>query len=94
MFGTDREVIMIMIRCQLRRVFQPQQHPEKEWVGAPYKESTSEALRRILNKVNIRVAFQKGKTLRSQLVRLKDRLPRDRATDCVYKIKCKDCLGV
>ena len=76
-------------------------HPEprvtKEWVGTivlPYKEGTSEAMRRILNQENIRVAFRQGKTPRSQLVRLKDRLPKDRTTNCIYKVQCKDCSGV
>ena len=51
-------------------------------------------MRRIFNQANIRVAFRRGKTLRSQLVKLKDRLPKDRTTNCIYKIKCKDCPGV
>ena len=86
-----------MVRHQLRRVFHPEPRITKEWIGTtvlPYKEGTSESIRRIHNQVNIRVAFQKGKTLRSHLVRLKDKLPQDRTTDCVYKIKCIDCSGV
>ncbi|GAA54459.1 translation initiation factor 4G [Clonorchis sinensis] len=33
-------------------------------------------------------------TLRSALVQLKDRLPVNRTGDCVYKIKCNDCIKV
>ncbi|GAA48820.1 hypothetical protein CLF_102075 [Clonorchis sinensis] len=42
----------------------------QEWIGTaviPYKAGTSEVIRRVLNSANIRVAFQKGKTLRSVL---------------------------
>ena len=85
-----------MLKRQLKRVFHPQPRASKEWVGTvvlPYKEGTSESIRRILNKVDIRVASQKGNTLRSLLVRKKDRLPSGRTTDCVYKINCMDCPG-
>ncbi|GAA48073.1 hypothetical protein CLF_101146 [Clonorchis sinensis] len=60
-------------------------------VGGP---GTSETIRRILNTANIRVGFQRGNTLRSALVQLRDRLPANRTRDCVYKIKCSDCIKV
>ncbi|GAA54336.1 hypothetical protein CLF_102306 [Clonorchis sinensis] len=86
-----------LIRRQLRRMLAPVSRPSKEWIGTaviPYKAGTSEVIRRVLNSANIRVAFQKGKTLRSVLVRLKDPLPVERTRDCVYKINCNDCTKV
>ncbi|GAA52086.1 hypothetical protein CLF_107319 [Clonorchis sinensis] len=82
---------------QLRRVLVPVEKPKREWLGTaviPYKPGTSETIRRILNTANIRVGFQRGNTLRSALVQLKDRLPANRTRDCVYKIKCSDCIKV
>ncbi|KER31127.1 hypothetical protein T265_02576 [Opisthorchis viverrini] len=86
-----------LIRRQLRRVLIPVEKPNREWIGTaviPYKPGTSEVIRRILNTANIRVAFQRGNTLRSTLVQLKDRLPANRTKDCVYKIKCNECSKV
>ncbi|GAA48528.1 hypothetical protein CLF_101717 [Clonorchis sinensis] len=86
-----------LIKRQLRRVLVPTPRPNKEWIGTaviPYKTGTSEVIRRTLNTANSRVAFQKGKTLRSVLVQLKDRLPVDRTRNCVYRIKCNDCTKV
>ncbi|GAA55010.1 hypothetical protein CLF_106423 [Clonorchis sinensis] len=92
-----------LIKHQLRRGLVPVAKPKIEWLGTvviPYKPGTSEIIRRILNTTNIRVAFQrgntlrlalKGNTLRSALVQLKDRLPANRTRDCVYKIKCSEC---
>ncbi|KER33989.1 hypothetical protein T265_00191 [Opisthorchis viverrini] len=68
--------------------------PSEEWFGTAiitYKTGTSDVIRRLLNLANIRVAFQKGKTLRSVLAQLKDPLPVERAGDCVYKINCNEC---
>ncbi|GAA52931.1 hypothetical protein CLF_109134, partial [Clonorchis sinensis] len=51
--------------------------------------------REVFNQLaNIRVGFQRGNTLRSALVQLKDRLQANRTRDCVYKIKCSDCIKV
>ncbi|GAA55820.1 cationic amino acid transporter 3 [Clonorchis sinensis] len=86
-----------LIRRQLRRMFVPVAKPKREWLGTaviPYKPGTSETIRRILNTVNISVGFQRGNTLRSALVQLKYRLPANRTRDCVYKIKCSDCIKV
>ncbi|GAA52173.1 calmodulin [Clonorchis sinensis] len=62
-------------------------------IGHKYT-GTLQIIRRILNTANIRVGFQSGNTLRSVLVQLKDRLPANRTRDCVYKIKCNDCIKV
>ncbi|GAA54573.1 hypothetical protein CLF_103975 [Clonorchis sinensis] len=86
-----------LIRRQLRRVLVPLTKPKREWLGTavtPYKPGTSEIIRRILNTAYIRVGFQRGNTLRSALVQLKDSLPENRTGDCIYKIKCSDCIKV
>ncbi|KER19118.1 hypothetical protein T265_11997 [Opisthorchis viverrini] len=86
-----------LIRRQLRKILAPVSRPSKEWIGTavtPYKAGTSEGYQRLLNLANIRVAFQKGKTLLSVLVQLKDPLPAERTSDCVYKINCNDCAEV
>ncbi|GAA33470.2 hypothetical protein CLF_100221 [Clonorchis sinensis] len=86
-----------LIRRQLRRVLVTVEKPKREWLRTaviPYKPGTSETIRRILNTANIRVGFQRGNTLLSALVQLKDRFPANRTRDCVYKIKCNDCIKV
>ncbi|GAA50825.1 hypothetical protein CLF_105107, partial [Clonorchis sinensis] len=81
----------------MKKICRHEIHPEVVSVvkirqGMP--TGTSEILRRILNTVNIRVGFQRGNTLRSALVKLKDRLPANRTRDCVYKIECNDCIKI
>jgi hypothetical protein len=82
------------VKQQLEKVLHPRPRVQKEWAATaviPYKEGVSEAARRILNNANVRVVFSKGQTLRSSLVHLKDPLPVDQISNCVYKIKCMDC---
>ncbi|GAA56449.1 hypothetical protein CLF_110913 [Clonorchis sinensis] len=84
-----------LIKRHLRRVLVPVAEPNRDWIGTaviPYKPGTWEVIRRILNKANIKVAFQKGNTLCFALVQLKDRFPASR--DCVYTTKCNDCTKV
>nr|CAH8838685.1 unnamed protein product [Trichobilharzia regenti] len=57
----------------------------------PYKEGTSETLRRILNKIGIRVAFKPTNSLRDKLCRLKDPVDPIRQNNIIYKIPCNDC---
>ena len=67
---------------------------EKEWlttVVVPYRKTTSEDIRRILNKYKIRVAFQANNTLRKHLVKLKDPLPSLEKSNCIYRLHCEDC---
>ena len=66
----------------------------REWLSTiviPYRKTTSEDIRRVLNRYNIRVAFQASNTLRRQLVKLKDPVTPLEQTNCVYKLKCRDC---
>ena len=55
------------------------------------RQGISEALRRILLNLDIRVAFHPHSTLRQLLVRPKDPIPPDSRKGVVYKIRCKDC---
>ena len=48
----------------------------------------SEDIRRICRRFDIKVAFKSGQTLRSQLSRVKDRLPTMMRSSVVYKIPC------
>lgn len=42
----------------------------------------------------IRTVCRRGQTLCLTLVNLKDLIPIDRTTNCVYKIRCKDCARI
>ena len=67
---------------------------DKEWISTvviPYRRTTSDDIRRILNKFNIKVAFQATNTLRRKLVKLKDPLSDSEKSDCVYRLNCADC---
>ena len=67
---------------------------DKEWLSTvviPYRRTTSEDIRRVLNRHKIRVAFQASNTLRKQLVKLKDPIPTLEKSNCVYRLQCKDC---
>ena len=82
------------IKRQLDKVLHPQPRIQRQWTATaviPYKQGTSEAACRILNSVNIRVVYAKGQTLRSSLVHLKDPLPVDQTSNCIYKIRCAEC---
>ena len=66
----------------------------REWLSTiviPYRKNTSEDIRRVLNRYNIRVAFQASNTSRRQLVKLKDLVSTLEQSNCVYKLKCSDC---
>ena len=82
------------VKRQLEKVLYPRPNVQQQWAATaviPYKEGVSEAARRILNNANVRVVFSKGQTLRSSLVHLKDPLPVDQISNCVYKIRCEEC---
>ena len=67
---------------------------EKEWLSTIvllYRRSTSEALRRVLNLSQFRVALKAHNTIGSKLVRLKTPRLKLEKSNCVYKIQCKDC---
>ena len=57
-------------------------------ITIPYIVAMSEDIRRICRRFDIKVAFKSGQTLRSQLSRVKERLPTMMRSSVVYKIPC------
>jgi hypothetical protein len=57
----------------------------------PYKNGTSEEIRRILSKYNIRTVFRPTSLLHNTLSKLKDPIPTERINNCVYRIPCGEC---
>ena len=70
------------------------QAPQPEWittVTSPYVKGTSESVRQILMRVNIRVTFKCKTTLKSMLMRVKPRLRPENRKGVIYCIPSKDC---
>ena len=68
------------------------EEPENvKYVSIPYVRGISEKIRRILSSQNIKCAFYSNNTLRKFLSKPKDKIPKDRQNNIVYKIPCKDC---
>ena len=83
-----------LLNRQLRLVIHPTQPRVRQWVktvGIPYKKGTSEAIRKVLSAVNIRVAFRRGKSIGTELVHLKDTIPQEKISNCLYKLTCENC---
>ena len=59
-----------------------------------YISGFSEAVRRVLATVNVRVTFRPHNTLSQQLVRLKDPTPTMQTSNVVYSIPCRTCSKV
>ena len=69
-------------------------HTARNWDGClsiPYVQDKSEAIRRILNTVNIRVAFTANNSIGRALSKVKDDITPGLQGNLVYKIKCQDC---
>ena len=71
-----------------------QKEPPKATVVLPYIQNVSEAIKRILTPLNIRIAFQPYKTFREILVHPKDSVEESKRSGVVYLIPCKDCRKV
>ena len=56
----------------------------------PYVSDLSEKIRRIFGNYKLPVSFKPKNTLRQQLVHPKDKIPKDKKTNIVYGIQCKD----
>ena len=66
-----------------------EQEKEKEpLVVIPYVAGMSEDIRRVCRKLNIRVVFKSGRTLRSMFTKAKDTLPLGKQSNVVYRIPC------
>ena len=57
----------------------------------PYVRGVSEAVRRILTPLGLRVSFRPNLTLQQMLVRLKDRIPENETTGVMYQVPCASC---
>ena len=68
--------------------------PLKAMVTLPYIRGVSEAVRRVLSPLRIRVVFCPWMTLHHRLVRPKDHIPVDERRGVVYRIPCTDCPRV
>ena len=66
----------------------------KATITLPYVRGTSEAIKRILSPVNIRVCFRPCVTLKSLLVHPKDTLPLEKKANVVYCLPCQSCSEV
>ncbi len=76
----------------------PNQAPlERNWTSTaciPYLPKISEAIRRSLNPEGIRVTFTSTSTLAKSLTHVKGSIPKDKASQLVYKLSCQDCTTV
>ena len=63
----------------------------KTSVTLPYVRGVSEAIKRVLLGVHIRVLFRPHVTLRSLLVHPKDPVPAGQKANVVYNIPCSSC---
>ncbi|CAH8842261.1 unnamed protein product [Trichobilharzia szidati] len=60
----------------------------------PYcKETSDEIIKRILKNYDITVYFRAANTLRSSLVKVKDKIEEENQQNCVHQINCGDCVG-
>lgn len=57
----------------------------------PHSKETPEAIKRILNKHNMIVYIRVNNTIRSALMKVKDKFPNDEQQDVVYEISCHNC---
>ena len=60
-------------------------------VTLPYVRGLSEAVRRVLTPLGVRVSFRPNSTLRQLLVKLKDRVPTEELAGVVYQIPRAGC---
>ena len=66
-----------------------EQEKEKEpLVVIPYVAGMSEDIRRVCRKLNIRVVFKSGRTLRSMFTKAKYTLPLGKQSNVVYRFPC------
>ena len=58
------------------------------YLVVPYVQGFSEKYKRILENAGIRVYFRGANTLKSQLVKPKDKDPKERKVNCIYSVSC------
>ena len=60
----------------------------------PYVKGTSEPIKRILGKYNVKTALKPYKTLGQIFPKPKDKLKKERMKGAIYSIPCRDCEQV
>ncbi|BHF79911.1 hypothetical protein SprV_0702303500 [Sparganum proliferum] len=65
--------------------------PPTLWHPLPYIKNVSEAMERIAGELGVGIAHRPTATLRSKIMRLKDRLDVGEQSGVVYQIPCQDC---
>ncbi len=63
------------------------------WQAIPYIAIISEAVALLLKPHEIRVADRAAGTLRSRLMRIKDRIDPSEQSSIIYRAQCKDCYS-
>ena len=66
----------------------------KTTLTLPYIRGLSEAIRRVLTPLGVKVVFRPLRTLRQMLVRPKDPVPIEERKGVVYSIPCVECSSV
>ncbi|BHF72585.1 hypothetical protein SprV_0401565300 [Sparganum proliferum] len=75
-------------RCIRKRDERPNRTATKVWRALPYVKNVSEAVGRLLAPLWVGVAHRPEATIRRQLMKLKDPLPRQETSGVVYRIWC------
>ena len=90
-------IMTVKRKIEKVRVEQPMQTDDgtnaetTKYLSIPYIPGTSETLRRIFSKHNIKCSFYSNDTLRRYLSKPKDMIPVEQQNNIVYKIPCRDC---
>ncbi|BHF80878.1 hypothetical protein SprV_0702400600 [Sparganum proliferum] len=75
-------------RCIRKRDERPNRTDTKVWRALPYVKKVSEAVGRLLTPLGVGVAHRPEATIRRQLMKPKDPLPRQETSGVVYRIWC------
>lgn len=60
-------------------------------VTIPHVRGISETIKRMLEKVNVRITLRPCRTQRQFLMKPKDKVPIEEWTGVMYRVMCKDC---
>lgn len=66
----------------------------KKYVAIPYVKNLSEKINYIFKDTDIKIAHKSKNNLKHLYTKLKSKIPKDKISNCVYKLKCKECSGV
>ena len=92
-FGNNGYPTNFIRRAMNRAPPSPTEPPQETvaTVTIPYIKGTSEAIRRILSKENVRTVFRTKTTIRSILTNVKPKVPSHNKKGVIYCIPCQDC---